>query len=170
LAPRLGRVLSVMPQAARQFLQTPISQLVIACQAAHNHAGLDWTSNMIGHAGCAFALAIASCTVYGSALSQELMTLDFSWQGIPGCVGGSRSPAFFVRSAPQDTDRLLFTLSRADVEYGGEQTSYPARGNVKAGLIHTFGPCLPGDYRWNVVALDRLGRTLATADRIRPFQ
>jgi hypothetical protein len=124
---------------------------------------------MIGFPGIPFALAIASCVVCGSALSQELMTLDFSWRGIPGCSGGARSPAFFVRNVPKGTYRLAFALFRGNTEYGGAETSYPANGNVAPGLINTYGPCDPGDYRWNVIAVDRLGLALATADRIRPF-
>ena len=126
---------------------------------------------MIGFPGSAFALAVASWVVCTSALSQAPMTLDFSWRGIPGCSGGARSPAFYVRNAPRDTYRLLFTLSGSEEadEYGGEETPYPASGNVAPGLIYTYGPCQPGDYHWNVVALDRFGRALATADRTRPF-
>jgi hypothetical protein len=124
---------------------------------------------MNGFAGSAMALALASCVVATAALSQSPMTLDFSWQGIPGCSGGVRSPAFRVRNAPIDTHRLSFSLFRSQAEYGGDQTAYPASGDVAAGVIYTNGPCQPGDYRWNVIALDRSGRTLATADRIRPF-
>jgi hypothetical protein len=144
-------------------------KLVVACELAHNHAGLKLDRYMIGFPGSALALAIASCVVCTSALSEALMTLDFSWRGIPGCSGGARSPAFYVRNAPRDTYRLSFSLSRSEAEYGGEQTPYPASGNVAPGLIYTNGPCQPGDYRWNVVALDRFGRTLATADKTRPF-
>ena len=142
---------------------------MIACELAHNHAGLKLDRYMIGFPGSVFALAVASCVVCTSALSEPLMTLDFSWRGIPGCSGAARSPAFYVRDAPRDTYRLSFSLSRSEVEYGGEQTPYPASGNVAPGLIYTNGPCQPGDYRWNVVALDRFGRTLATADKTRPF-
>jgi hypothetical protein len=124
---------------------------------------------MNGHSGGTLALAIASWIGCGSAQCQELMTLDFSWQGISGCSGYSQSPAFFVRNAPLDTRRLAFALFRDKREYGGEQAPYPANGNVAPGLIHTIGPCVPGDYRWSVVALDRLGKPLATADRTRTF-
>jgi hypothetical protein len=115
------------------------------------------------------ALALVAFVITTSALSQALMTLDFSWQGIAGCLGGSRSPAFSVRNAPPGTYLLLFTLSRGSAEYGGQQTPYPPSGNVAAGVLYTNGPCQPGDYRWNVVALDRNGRTLAAADRTRVF-
>jgi hypothetical protein len=56
-----------------------------------------------------------------------------------------------------------------EAEYGGERTPYLAGGDVPAGTIYTNGPCEPGDYRWEVVALDRLGSALATAHRARPF-
>jgi hypothetical protein len=62
-----------------------------------------------------------------------------------------------------------FALFRNQAEYGGQRTPYSAGGDVPAGTIYTNGPCEPGDYRWEVVALDRLGLTLATADRVRPF-
>jgi hypothetical protein len=124
---------------------------------------------MTGVRAGAFALALVSCVVSTSALCEGLMTLDFSWRGIVACAGGSRSPAFSVRNAPPGTYRLSLTLSREGDEYGGEQIPYPPRGDVVAGTIYTNGPCQPGDYRWNVVALDRSGRTLAAADRTRVF-
>lgn len=124
---------------------------------------------MIGATGRMMVLGVASGISCASVQCQELMTLDFSWQGISGCAGYTLSPAFFVRNAPLDTHTLSFALFRGNREYGGEQASYPASGNVAPGLIHTMGPCVPGDYRWSVVALDRLGKPLATADRTRSF-
>jgi|HubBroStandDraft_4_1064222.scaffolds.fasta_scaffold569588_2 hypothetical protein len=119
--------------------------------------------------GRALALALASCVAGGPAFAQDPMTFDFSWSGVAACSGGSRSPAFVVRNAPPDTRKLMFTLFLSKAEYGGEQTPYPPGGRVPAGAIYTNGPCQAGDYRWNVVALDQLGRPLATADRTRPF-
>jgi hypothetical protein len=125
--------------------------------------------NMIKFSGSAAALGFISCVAATSALSETPMTLDFSWQGISGCSGGIRSPAFHVRNAPSGTYQLSFTLFRNQAEYGGERTPYLAGGDVPAGTIYTNGPCEPGDYRWEVVALDRLGSALATAHRGRPF-
>jgi predicted transcriptional regulator len=81
------------------------------------------------------------------------------------------TPHGFAEKSRLTVDYLSysFSLFRSQAEYGGDQTAYPASGDVAAGVIYTNGPCQPGDYRWNVIALDRFGRTLATADRIRPF-
>jgi hypothetical protein len=84
-------------------------------------------------------------------------------------LGRCPKPRLLCAKCSRNTYRLSFSLSRGEAEYGGEQTPYPASGNVAPGLIYTNGPCQPGDYRWNVVALDRFGRTLATADKTRPF-
>jgi hypothetical protein len=46
---------------------------------------------------------------------------------------------FHVRNAPLDTHRLSFTLFRSHAEHGGDQTPYPASGDVPAGLIYTNG-------------------------------
>jgi hypothetical protein len=112
---------------------------------------------MIKFSASAVALGFISCVAATLALSETPMTVDFGWQGIPGCSGGIRSPAFHVRNAPFGTYQLSFTLFRDQARYGGERTPYPAKGDVAAGTIYTNWPCEPGDYRWEVVALDRLG-------------
>jgi hypothetical protein len=155
------------PDRCAEIIQVASELVVVSC-SVHDHAG-PRASDMIGIQRYTLALASACCLAATVAPAQAPMTLDFSWHGISGCLGGVRSPAFQVRNAPAETHRLSFTLFRNQAEYGGDQTAYPASGDVAAGLIYTNGPCQPGDYRWTVVALDRLGRALASADKIRPF-
>jgi hypothetical protein len=100
-----------------------------------------------------------------SAVIPAEMTIDFSWKGIVFCRGSGTSPAFQIRNAPANTHSLVITLDQVDDpwEYGGSTVAYPHDGNVPKGAIYANGPCLPGNYRWTVSALDSAGITLATA-------
>jgi hypothetical protein len=104
------------------------------------------------------------------ALAQDDMTLDFSWEGIPACVGrSSKNPAFFVKNAPKSTSKLNFSLYRQKYEHGGAEVPYPPNGYVQTGLFLTIGPCNPDDYTWKVEALDVRGNVLAIAERSHRF-
>ena len=111
--------------------------------------------------GVAFILVL----VGSSAVIPAEMTIDFSWKGIVFCRGSGTGPAFQVRNAPANTRSLVITLDQVGDprEYGGSTVPYSAGGNVLKGAVHANGPCLPGNYRWTVAALDSAGATLATA-------
>ncbi len=101
-----------------------------------------------------------------SAHDASAFGVGFSWSGISAC--GRISPAFTIRDAPKDTERLRFAMADKDApgfHHGGGAVPYDGGGRVPEGAINYIGPCPPAGavhrYVWTIEALDKSGKIRA---------
>ncbi len=111
-------------------------------------------------------LGFAALAVLVSARDASAFSASFSWAGISAC--GKISPAFTIRDAPKETERLHFTMRDKDApgfQHGGGAVPYGGGGRVPEGAISYIGPCPPAGaihrYVWTIEALDKSGKMLA---------
>jgi phosphatidylethanolamine-binding protein (PEBP) family uncharacterized protein len=112
------------------------------------------------------AVPVLLVAVTSAATPAAAFSASFTWEGTPRC--SSTSPAFTIRSAPQGTTQLRFSMSDYDApnfRHGGATIAYGGRGNVPRGAIAYIGPCPPTGqthrYIWTIEALDGTGSVLA---------
>ena len=119
--------------------------------------------------------AAVSISILGALPADALaMSVKFSWIGYQAC--SSRSPAFAVSDVPMGTARLSFKMVDKDVPtypHGGGTIAYAGRSEIPAGAFLYKGPCPPPGhqhaYEWTVQAVDRNGKTMASANAFEKF-
>jgi hypothetical protein len=97
------------------------------------------------------------------------ISIDFSWQGVPGCQSLSRSPRMTIRGFPNEAKRVSLALTIGNAEKGGEEVDLPTSGVVPEGAVTTFGPCIPGIYRWTAIFKSATGKIVAETHIDKPF-
>ena len=100
------------------------------------------------------------------------MTVDFAWPRFEKCsISSMPSPAFTLKGVPAATVRLSFALTKDEDrrELGGTDIVYSPGLKLPAGSFYLRAPCLPGTYRWTVIAEGVSGKTLATASKALPL-
>ena len=95
--------------------------------------------------------------------------IDFSWRGVPACQSLSRSPRMTIRGFPNEAKRVLLILTIGNAEKGGEEVDLPTSGVLPEGAVTTFGPCIPGMYRWTAIFKSATGKIVAETHVDKPF-
>jgi len=109
-----------------------------------------------------------------SPTTASAMSLSFSWGPTKQCFD-RKSPPMKVSRAPKGTVKLKFHMTDLDARsyyHGGGTVKYKGRGSFGYGSFSYKGPCPPSrhTYQFTVKALDKSGKTLATASAKRSFK
>lgn len=102
-------------------------------------------------------------------VAAEQMTVEFSFRGSPGCTSLFPNPDLRLRNIPAGTKSLLIRFRTGNREMGGQKIALPPKGIVLRDSIRTYGPCVPGVYTYDVIALSAAGDTIAKAENSEPF-
>ena len=109
------------------------------------------------------ALAVASIAI--PALAD--MKVSFEWGPTTKCFD-SKSPPINLSGVPEGTAKLDIQMTdrnAMDFRHGGGKVAYDGTNALPYGAFRYKGPCPPSKhkYRFTVKALDKGGKTLATA-------
>jgi phosphatidylethanolamine-binding protein (PEBP) family uncharacterized protein len=115
-----------------------------------------------------YSIAVAFVALAVGMSDASAMSLEFTWAGYQAC--SKSSPAFIVSDVPAATRHLKFKMVDENVptyRHGGGTVAYSGTHRLPAGAFSYRGPCPPSGqqhvYEWTVQALDRNGKTLASA-------
>ena len=101
------------------------------------------------------------------------MSLSFSWGPTKKCFDG-KSPPMRLSAVPRGTAKLSFRMTDLDApgfNHGGGTVRYSGKNRLAYGAFSYRGPCPPTrhTYQFTVRALDKSGKTLASARARRSF-
>ncbi len=121
-------------------------------------------------------------TISGGLFAAEpaaAFSLSFDWGNIPKCTTGRPgrvpNPVFKLGKVPKGTATIQFNLKDLQVPrypHGGGKVAYKGKGTIAPGAFKYNSPCPPGGrhtYEWTAVAMDKSGKTLATAKASRKY-
>lgn len=116
------------------------------------------------------ALAAFATLFAGPLAASEPFAISFSFKGTTGCKTLFPNPEIRLQNLPAGGSRVLIRL-RGDKgwELGGQEITLPASGTVPAGAIHTFAPCNPGLFSYQVTVKSATGGTIGEAEASRLF-
>jgi len=102
------------------------------------------------------------------------MSLSFSWGPTKKCFD-RKSPPMRVSGVPKGTVKLSFRmvdLNARNYYHGGGTVKYRGKSRLAYGAFSYKGPCPPSrhTYKFSVKAINKSGKTIATASAKRAFR
>jgi hypothetical protein len=120
------------------------------------------------------AIILFSALLVLPAQAQAAMSVSFDWGPTKSCFD-SKSPPMTLKGVPTGTAKLdiqMVDLNAPAFRHGGGRVAYTGQKALPYGAFRYKGPCPPAThtYQFTVKALDKSGKTLATAKARKPFK